>query len=216
MADGRRITVLGGSGYTGGWIAREAAARGHVVTAISRHAPAERLDGVTYVEADATDEAVLDRAVEADVIVAALSPRGGLTGALFPLYAKLAKRSAAAHARLVVIGGFSSLRPAPGAPRFSDGALDPRFAAEATEMARVLDWLPTSDPELDWVYVSPAAQFGSYNPGERTGHYRLGDDVALTNADGSPTSLSGADLAIAIVDLAESDSHRREHVSVAN
>lgn len=215
MANELRITVLGGSGYAGGWIVQEAAARGHAVTAISRHAPAKQLADVTYVEADATGDAVLDRAVDADVVVAALSPRGDLAGALLPLYIDLAKRAAAAHTRLIVVGGFSSLRPAAGAPRFSDGELDPRFAAEAAEMGRVLDWLTTSEPELDWVFVSPAALFGSFNPGERTGHYRLGDDVTLTNEDGSPTAVSGADFAIAIVDLAEGD-HHRQHVSVAS
>lgn len=215
MANGQKITVLGGSGYAGAWIVQEAAARRHAVTAISRHAPAEQLDEVTYVEADATDDAVLDRAVDADVVIAALSPRGDLAGALLPLYADLAKRAAAARTRLIVVGGFSSLRPAAGAPRFSDGDLDPRFAAEAAEMARVLDSLTTADPELDWVFVSPAARFGSFNPGERTGHYRLGDDVALTNPDGSPTALSGADFAIALIDLAEG-APGAHHISVAN
>lgn len=210
-----RITVLGGSGYTGRHVVAEAARRGYVVTAISRHAPEDRIDGVIWVEADATDDGVLDRAVEADAVVAALSPRGDLAGNLFPLYAHLAKRAAAAEIRLIVVGGWSGLRPASGQPRFSEGDVPPRFAVEAQEMVRILEWLPTADPELDWVFVSPAQGYGSTAPGEATGAYRLGGEVALTNDDGSPTTLSGADLATAIVDLAESD-HHREHVSVAS
>ncbi|WP_194922416.1 NmrA family NAD(P)-binding protein, partial [Catenulispora rubra] len=41
------ITVIGGTGYTGSHIIREAAARGHQVTSLSRSLPAEQLPGVT-------------------------------------------------------------------------------------------------------------------------------------------------------------------------
>ena len=215
MADALRITVLGGSGYAGSSVVEEAAQRGHRVTAVQRHAPAARTDGVEYLEADATDDGVLDAAVEADVVVAALAPRGTLAGALFPLYSHLAKRAAAAGARLVVVGGYSGLRPAEGAPRFSEGDVDPRFVDEAREMVRVLEWLPTADPSLDWLFVSPALVYGAFAPGEATGRYRVGGEVALTNDDGSPTTISGADFGTAVVDLAESG-RTREHVGVAS
>lgn len=210
-----RITVLGGSGYAGAHIVRAAAEGGHRVTSISRHAPADQIAGVTYTEADATDDDVLDGAVDADVVIAALAPRGPLEGALFPLYAHLAKRAAAAGTRLIVIGGYSGLRPAPGAPRFADGDVDPRFAAEAAEMVRVLDWLPTADPELDWVFVSPPLLFGAHVPGQATGQFRLGGEVALVTDDGAPTAISGADFGLAVVEIATGD-HHREHVSVAS
>ena len=54
-----RITVLGGTGYAGSAVVREAAARGHEVTAFSRTLPAEQVVGVTYVQGDAVDEADL-------------------------------------------------------------------------------------------------------------------------------------------------------------
>ncbi|MFD1722205.1 NAD(P)-dependent oxidoreductase [Amnibacterium endophyticum] len=215
MAEALRITVLGGSGYAGSSTVREAASRGHRVVAVQRHAPAERVEGAEYLEADATDDGVLDAVVDADVVVAALAPRGDLAGALFPLYAHLAKRAAAEGTRLIVIGGWSGLRPAEGAPRFSEGDVDPRFADEAREMVRVLEWLPTADPELQWLFVSPAAVYGAYAPGDATGRYRIGGEVALTNEDGSPTAISGADFARAVVDLAEGD-RTREHVGVAS
>ena len=214
MAESLRITVLGGSGYAGSSVVEEAAERGHRVTAVQRSAPAARVPGVEYLEADATDDGVLDAAVEADVVVAALAPRGALAGALFPLYSHLAKRAAAAGTRLVVVGGYSGLRPEAGVPRFSEGDVDPRFADEAREMVRVLEWLPTADPQLDWLFVSPALVYGSYAPGEATGRYRIGGEVALTNEDGSPTAISGADFGRAVVDLAEGD-RSREHVGVA-
>ena len=74
-----RITVIGGTGYAGSAIVAEAARRGHQVTALSRSAPASGVPGVTYVQGDAADEAVLAPLVaDAEVVVAALSPRGAL------------------------------------------------------------------------------------------------------------------------------------------
>jgi putative NADH-flavin reductase len=39
--------------------------------------------------------------------------------------------------------------------------------------------------DVDWFYVSPAAGFGSYAPGEATGSYRVGGDVLVTDASAS-------------------------------
>src|ERR1700754_153455 len=76
-----RIVVIGGTGYAGSAIVAEAAARGHEVTAFSRSLPASQIEGVDYVQGDATDEAALSSAISgADVVVAALSPRGPLEG----------------------------------------------------------------------------------------------------------------------------------------
>lgn len=40
-----RITVIGGTGYAGSNIAREAAARGNEVTVIARKEPEQKIDG---------------------------------------------------------------------------------------------------------------------------------------------------------------------------
>ena len=50
-----RITVLGGTGYTGTNIVREALARGLEVTAVARNTPASPVEGVTYVTGGAAD-----------------------------------------------------------------------------------------------------------------------------------------------------------------
>ena len=85
-----RITVLGGTGYAGGNIVREAASRGHEVTSISRNAPQEKVSGVTYVTGDVLDPGVVDQAVAgADVVVEALSPRGALEGTIGSVVQKL-------------------------------------------------------------------------------------------------------------------------------
>ena len=62
--------------------------------------------------------------------------------------------------------------------------------------------------------MSPAGSFGSWNPGERTGVFRLGGDVLLADANGD-SSISGADLAIAYVDEIEQAAHPRARFTVA-
>jgi putative NADH-flavin reductase len=211
-----RITVIGGTGYAGSAIVAEAAARGHEVTALSRSRPAAPVEGVTYVQGDATDEAVLTQVVSgADVVVAALAPRGPMAGRFRDVYRTLARLSEAEGAALFVVGGFSSLRPAPGAPRFvEDLSHVPDAVREEilTGAAVVIEDLPAAPPTLNWVFVSPAAVFGSFAPGERRGEYRVGDEIAVQPDGGG--AISGADYALGFVDLIEQGDRRRAHVNL--
>jgi uncharacterized protein len=208
-----KILVIGGTGYTGGNITREAVSRGHEVTSVSRSRPAAPVEGVVYSHGEAGDS--VGAVAGQDVVVATLSPRGDTAGKLPGLYQELTREAAAARARLVVIGGFSSLRPAAGEPRFAEGEIPEQFRSEALELEAVREWLTTSAPEeLDWTFVSPAGGYGAWAAGEKTGTYRLGGEVALFDADGN-SEISGADFALAVVDEIERHEHRREHISVA-
>lgn len=211
-----RITIIGGTGYAGSHIADEAATRGHAVTSWSRTSPEQPLDGVTYCTGSVTDGDTLTAAVEgADVVIVSLSPRGSMLGQVELVVANLANKLAGTATRLGVIGGAGSLQVAPGGPRLIDGDQFPdAFKAEAAELGRVLDQLRASEESLSWFFVSPAAGFGSYAPGERTGHYRVGGDVLLTDDEGH-SDISGADLGIAIVDEIEQPAHHRRRFTVA-
>ncbi len=211
-----RITVLGGTGYAGSNIVAEAAARGHEVTSWSRTAPAEAVAGVTYRTGSLTDSANLAAAVEgADVVVETIAPRGDMFGRVAPLVAELAQLAEAAGVRLGVVGGAGSLHVAEGGPRLLDLDTFPEaFLPEALELTQVLTDLQARDGSLDWFFVSPAAGFGGYAPGERTGHYRLGGDVLLADEAGN-SAISGADFAIALVDELEKAGHSRRRFTVA-
>jgi uncharacterized protein len=213
-----RIVIIGGTGYAGSAIVAEAAARGHELTAFSRSAPDDRLEGVNYIEGDATDEAALAAAISgADVVVAALAPRGPLAGPFREVNRTIARLADAEHARLFVVGGFSSLRPAAGAPRFVEdlsqvpAELHDEILAGA---ALIVDDLPAAPETLNWVFVSPAQAFGAHVPGARLGQYRLGDEVAVAPEDGG--DISAPDYAIGVVDLIEQDSLNRTHVNLAH
>lgn len=210
-----RITVLGGTGYAGGHIVREAIARGHEVTSLSRTLPAEQVEGVTYRTGDLLDpDVVAHVAVGADVVVHALALRGPLEGRLRDIARAVAAEAADAGARVGFVGGAGSLLASEDGPLVADGPdFPPAFHAEAMTMAAILADLRATDAGLDWFMVSPAAGFGAFAPGERTGSFRTGGDVLLVAEDGTST-ISGADYAIAFLDEIERPTHRRERFTV--
>lgn len=213
-----RIHILGGTGFAGGHITREAAARGHQVVSFNRTRPQGDIANVAYQVGDVLNDAFLASAFEgADIVISALSPRGALEGEgkLRAVLAKAANLAAERGIRFGVIGGAGSLLVAPVGPRYVDTAEFPAIAvAEAREMAGVLDVLRASPQALDWFLVSPAIVFGSHAPGEATGHYRVGGDVVLRD-DNGVSAISGADLAVAVVDEVEKPVHHRQRFTVA-
>jgi putative NADH-flavin reductase len=77
----------------------------------------------------------------------------------------------------------------------------------------VADW-PVGRQPVDWFYVSPPFGFGAHNPGTKTGTYRLGTDVLVTDADGN-ADISGADFATAFADEIEKPAHHQSRFTLA-
>ena len=217
MISPKKITVIGGTGYAGSAIAREAVRRGHAVTSVSRSAPADPIKGVNYVTSSVADaDAAL---IGADVVVGALSPRGDNVGALTTAYGQLAAQAAAAGARFVVVGGFSCLRRVPGEPRIIDAEglpadIPAEVVAEARENLDVLNRLLVDTTGVDWLFVCPGLEFSAWTPGEDLGHYRIGDDVALFDENGK-SAISGIDYARAVLDEIETPTRHRAQIGVA-
>ena len=137
----------------------------------------------------------------------------GYTGANIVREAAAAA-TAQAGARFGIIGGAGSLHVVEGGPLLVDGPEFPEaFRAEARTMVGVLDALRDSAEDLDWFMVSPAAGYGAYAPGERTGSYRVGGDVLLAD-DAGTSFISGEDFAIAVVDEIENPKHSRGRFTV--
>jgi uncharacterized protein len=215
------IAIFGGTGYAGSAIRDEALKRGHQVISVSRNAPddAAAVAGLEYQQGSVHDAGVVDRvAAAADVVVVAIrfGPGGSGEGVkLADALPALAGATAAHGARLGIVGGAASLLVAEGGPRLLDTPEFPdQFKPEAGSAAEALEALRADSTGADWFYVSPAAGFGSYNPGQPTGKYRVGGDILLTDAEGK-SEISGADYALAFVDEIESPKHHRTRFTVA-
>jgi len=213
------ISVMGGTGYAGAAIVLEARSRGHEVCSLSRSQPTHPVHGVRYVTANAAADpaSIVD---DADVVVGALSAKGQTLGTLVETYSRVGAVAAQQGARLVVIGGFGSVRLAPGEPRAIVGIdeldIPASRVAEGKEMEAVREALvAAAPPELDWLFVCPAAEFGAYTPqGEPRGTYRTSEEVALFDAVGK-SAIEAADLALAVVDQIERPTHSRAQIHIA-
>jgi putative NADH-flavin reductase len=211
------IAVIGATGYAGGHIAQEALQRGHRVIGVSRHAPEAVPAGLELRTGSIEDEGLVkELAQAADVLVIAVHGAVDDKPFLIDLVPGLLEAAAAGGARLGVVGGAGSLHVKPGGPLVLDAPdFPPPFKAEADAHRLVLERLRSTETDADWFYVSPAATFGSFAPGERTGSYRLGDDVLVTDAQGD-SAIGGADYAIAFVDEIEHPAHHQARFTVAN
>ncbi|WP_454295305.1 NAD(P)-dependent oxidoreductase [Salana multivorans] len=207
-----RITVLGGSGYAGGAVVAEAHKRGHQVTSLSRNLPVEQLEQVDYQTGSALDPDTLEQVAEGrDVVLVALSPRGDMAGKVEGIVEQLVELLAGTSTRLGYVGGASSLLVAEGGPRVWDESHEHIPADVKPEIEtglRTFDQLRNSPETLDWFYVSPPEEFGSWLHTPSTGAYTLGGDVLLRDANGNST-ISAADLALAIVDEIDTPKHHR-------
>jgi len=215
------IAIFGGTGYAGSAIRNEALKRGHRVISISRNLPADlpSAPGQEFRQGSVHDAALVDQiAAEAEVIVIAIrfGPGGSGEGAQLAAALPAVTSAVAAHGkRLGVVGGAASLFVAEGGPRLLDTQEFPaQFKGEASSAAAALEELRADTSGADWFFVSPAAAFGSYNPGEPRGTYRVGGDILVTDESGK-SEISGKDFGLAFVDEIDNPKHHRTRITFA-
>lgn len=211
------LAIFGGTGFAGGHIAREAAARGHRVISYSRSEPTQRLEGVEYRTGSVVDADTVTRAAQdADQVVVATHAADLEGGPLAAVLPQLVQASIDNDARLSFVGGAGSSLVAEGGPRLLDTPeFNDEWKPEALAHSEVLDGLRQSPEQLDWFYVSPAGLFGAWAGVAPTGEYRTGGDVLVTKPDGS-SEISGEDLALAYVDEIDQHQHPRQRFTVGH
>ena len=214
-----KLVLFGAGGQVAQRIAREALDRGHEVVGVARSAASVRSDNehMIIVEGDATNASSIAKISEgSDVIINALSPRPSPSGrpatSLATAARALIEGATRAHVpRLIVVGGAGSLEVAPGVRLVDAPGFPEEYKSESLNQADALDVYRTAAGNLDWTYISPAAEIG---PGTRTGHYRTGDDALLVDAKGK-SFISYEDYAKAILDEIEHPTHPRARMAVA-
>ncbi len=204
------IVIFGITGYSGTHIAIELLERGHSVTGVARDpAGAAPRQNLKVLAGSVHDPEFVAKTVQgADAVVIAIRSLQADGLELAEAVPQLLTAAAAAGARLGVVGGAASLYVAEGGPLVIDAGFPAEYRAEAEAHARVLDALRNADTPVDWFYVSPPGNFGSHNPGTKTGRFRLGTDVLLVTEDGR-TEISGPDFAIALADEIEKPAHHQ-------
>ncbi|MFC5182283.1 NAD(P)-dependent oxidoreductase [Actinomadura harenae] len=198
-----RITIFGATGGIGTAACREAAERGHEVTAVVRDAarlPADVRERVNVVVADVMDPAAVQSAVEGrDAVLSCLGSRGGraATTVLTDAATSVVKGMRAAGARRLLTVSAAAPYPDPG-DGFLGGRVFKPLVSKILErpfadLLRADDLVEKADG-IDWTLVRPPM----LQNGPATGTYRLGLDLAPPKA----RRIRRADVAAAMLDLA--------------
>jgi len=200
------VAILGITGRAGSRIATELLRRRHTVTGIARNvAPAAAQPGLTLKAGDVTDAETLAALLKGhDVVVSSTRFVGGTDAATL-----IAAARQAGVKRVIVVGGAGSLEVAPGVALVDTPEFPEIYKAEAIGGSAFLQTL-RAETELDWTFLSPSALF---EPGERTGRFRLGGDRLLVDASGN-SHISMEDYAIALADELETPKHSRARFTV--
>jgi putative NADH-flavin reductase len=205
-----KVVLYGATGKAGSRILSELLARGHNVTAVARRP----VDLPANVHAVNDDLSSVDRIASvirgADAVVSAYAPPQNDTDQLVGVTERQieAVRKAGGNLRLLVVGGAASLQVSPGTTLLQSGHLPAEWVAIATSHEKVLRLLEKSD--INWTYFSPAAFF---EPGARTGKFRLGTDDLITDSKGN-SRISMEDYAIALVDELEKPAHQQARFTI--
>jgi uncharacterized protein len=214
-----KIVLYGATGKAGSRILTELLGRGHEVVAIVRDP--EKLDpndGMTVQQGDLSSvEAIAEAIGGAQAVVSAYGPPAdktdqilGVTKRQIAAVQQVSQQASSPEnaPRLIVVGGAGSLEVAPGVTLESSKDFPAAWKPIAQAHEKALELLRASS--IDWTYLSPSAFF---EPGQRTGKFRLGQDELLTAPDGK-SSISMEDYAIALVDELEQPQHRRQRFTV--
>jgi putative NADH-flavin reductase len=205
------IALYGATGNAGSRILAELLSRGHQVTAITRD-PAKLASrpNLTIKQGTVDSAAAIATNIKgADAVVSAYAPPQDDTDQLIPVTQNFIDAVKQAHApRFLYVGGAASLEVAPGVTLLDSGHLPDQWKAIAKSHSDALALIKKSD--INWTSYSPAAFF---EPGQRTGKFRLGKDQLITDAQGN-SKVSMEDYAIALVDELEKPQHERQRFTI--
>ncbi|MEO6910263.1 MAG: NAD(P)-dependent oxidoreductase [Edaphobacter sp.] len=205
------IALYGATGHAGSRILTELLSRGHQVTAITRnHAKLAPQPNLTIKQGDLGSSAAIAANIQgADAVVSAYAPPFSDTDQLVAVTQNFIDAVKQAHVpRFLYVGGASSLEVALGVLLLDSGHLPAEWLAIGRSQRDALSLIKKSD--INWTCFSPA---GFFEPGARTGKFRLGKDQLISDAQGN-SRISMEDYAIALVDELEKPQHERQRFTI--
>lgn len=210
------VVVFGITGYSGSAIANEFLDRKNNVVGVARNATdVTARDNLTIASGSIHDpefvKRVLSEADAAIIAVPAISSDGRRLAEALPGVLSAARES---ETRIGVVGGAGTLLVSEGGPALVDTPNFPDALKLGVAAHRDVLGVLNSSVGVDWFYVSPAAGYGPWAPGPRTGSYRSGSTVLLTDSEGN-SKLSAPDLGVAMADEVERPTHHSERFTVA-
>src|SRR5574344_2123318 len=217
----KNVVLIGATGFVGTALLNELLSRGHKVTAISRDASKITLknENLNVVEIDITAPVQLAKVAEGkDAIVSAYNP-GWANPHRYedilenePKIVEGAKK--AGVPRLLIVGGAGTLFVKPGLRLMDTGSLPEAWLPGVKSLGEFYLNTLMNENDIDWVFLSPAANLGNLKPGVRTGKYRVGKDDLLVDEKGD-SFISVEDYAVAMIDELETPKHHKERFTVA-
>lgn len=200
-----KLALIGATGKVGSKILTEAIDRGHMVTGIARNPEKfPYYKNLTPQYGDILNKRELAKLLVGHNAVISAVP---FMATDFSALIDAVKLSKVPH--YLVVGGAGSLYVAPGVQLVDTPDFPPAYKDEALEGRKFLDCLK-QEPNLDWSFVCPSAEFGS---GVKTESFRLGGDELLRDAKGR-SHISFEDFAIAMIDEMENPEHIRSRFTV--
>lgn len=217
----KNIVLIGATGFVGSALLNEALSRGNKVTAIVRHPENIKIDNpnLSLVKGDATLPDTLSSVAEGkDAIVSAYNPGWANphiyeeTLANYPKILDGARQSGVK--RLLIVGGAGTLFVKPGIRLMDTGTLPEEWMPGVKSLGEFYLNTLINVKDIDWVFLSPAANLGNLSKGVRTGKYRIGKDDLLVDEKGN-SFISVEDYAAAMIDELEQPRHHFERFTVA-
>jgi putative NADH-flavin reductase len=212
---GMKIGVIGATGKAGGLIAKEAASRGHEVTAIIRPGSAGRLEqNYAVLERDIFDLKAADLR-GFDAVVNAFGTSFSNPGSEYlhrtSMESLIKELEQVPEVRLLCVGGAGSLWADREETRRVVEDIPKDWRAVPENQFKAFEKLKAS--KVNWTYLSPPKTFDPAGP--RTGKYMIGTDHVILNSAGESYG-TYADYAVAMVDEIENKAYVRRRFTVVS
>ena len=206
-----KVVLFGATGNVGKVLLKELNERGHEVTAVIREKSKFSGAATQIVVGDIKRyKEFINEIPQEAVIVSAMGPLFGNEGEFEEIMKNLLSFSKEIGGkRLIVVGGAGSLYVAEGL-RLVDSEVFPlEWKPIANAHINALEILKESN--INWTYFSPA---GFFEPGEKTGNYRLGKTNLLADENGD-SKISFGDYAQALVNEIEKPQNEMTQFTIA-